>query len=256
MFGIDMDAAKKEFYDYIGTFPRNEERIVHKIRHSVRVSERSGELAEAMGLSEEDISLAELIGLIHDIGRFEQFMKYGTYVDRESEDHAELGNRLLFSQGLVGRFISDDCYNGIIEVAIGHHNAYVLPEGLAGRELLHCKIIRDADKLDNLYIKQFEPFRAMFDKEDISGEPITAAVLEEFLALRAIRHVDVRTDMDNWIKYIAFHFGMYFKESVRIAYDEGYADAMLDRVAGGGTLREEIERMQRALDSYFRARLE
>lgn len=232
-----MGMAREAFYRYTDKFSDSEERIDHKIQHSVRVSARAREVARAIKLTSDDVELATLIGLIHDLGRFEQFTRHNTYVDRKSEDHARLGNELLFSRRLIREFIVTDSYDRIIKLAVGHHNAYSLPERLDERELLHCKIIRDADKLDNLYIKPFEPFFALFGKEDISGGVITPSVLEDFLALRMIRHIDVRTSIDNWIKYIAFYFGLYFDESLKIACDGDFAGKMLSRVEGGPLIR-------------------
>ena len=61
-----------------------------------------------LNLSEEDILLAELIGLLHDIGRFEQIKNYHTFLDKESIDHAEYGNKILFEDDLIRNFITED----------------------------------------------------------------------------------------------------------------------------------------------------
>ncbi len=42
-----------------------------KVEHTYRVADISEQIAEKLGLSEEDIALAWLIGMLHDIGRFE-----------------------------------------------------------------------------------------------------------------------------------------------------------------------------------------
>jgi HD superfamily phosphodiesterase len=48
--------------------------IMLKRNHSLRVSSLSGLISKKIHLSEEDIILAKIIGLLHDVGRFEQFM--------------------------------------------------------------------------------------------------------------------------------------------------------------------------------------
>jgi putative nucleotidyltransferase with HDIG domain len=40
--------------------------------HTYHVADNARNIAEKLKLSKEDIELAELIGLLHDIGRFEE----------------------------------------------------------------------------------------------------------------------------------------------------------------------------------------
>lgn len=71
-----------------------------------------------MKLSQEDIELAELIGLLHDIGRFEQVRLYHTFVDKDSINHGEYGAKILFEDGLIRKFINDDRFDKIINQEI------------------------------------------------------------------------------------------------------------------------------------------
>ena len=55
-----------------------------------------------------------------------------------------------------------DQYDNIIKKAIYNHNKYKIEENLNDVELLHRKIIRDADKLDNFRVKETEHFSNIF----------------------------------------------------------------------------------------------
>ena len=90
---------------------------------------------------------------MHDIGRFEQLRIYNSFIDAETVDHAALGVKILFEGNKIRDFIIDDSYDKIIREAIANHNRYAIEEGLSERSLLHAKIIRDADKLDNYRVK-------------------------------------------------------------------------------------------------------
>ena len=70
---IDMEKAKEEFIKYTGKFNLQDENIDRKQQHSLRVMKISNQLAKELELNEEQIQLATLIGLLHDIGR-----KFGT----------------------------------------------------------------------------------------------------------------------------------------------------------------------------------
>ena len=66
---IDINRLKKELNKYINEFDINDPQIEMKIRHTYRVSSLSRQLATHLRLSDEDVDLAEAIGLLHDIGK-------------------------------------------------------------------------------------------------------------------------------------------------------------------------------------------
>ena len=105
-----------------------------------------------MKLPAEDCELAQLIGLLHDIGRFEQLKCYNSF-EPGTMDHAAFGVKVLFEERLIRRFVEEDKWDEIIKRAIGHHSDYCLKQITNERELMHAQIIRDADKLDNCRVK-------------------------------------------------------------------------------------------------------
>ena len=143
---IDIEEAKKAFKEYAKKYNPEDEKIKIKIAHIQRVARNSKRIAQNLKLSQEDIELAELIGLLHDIGRFEQVRLYHTFVDKDSINHGEYGAKILFEDGLIRKFINDDRFDKIIKLAIINHNRADIEEGLTEREILHAQIIRDADK--------------------------------------------------------------------------------------------------------------
>ena len=144
---IDIKKSKDEFMKYTNNYDIENENIERKIYHSLRVMEISKKIATNMGLENEKIELATLIGLLHDIGRFEQFKIYQTYSDLESIDHGDLGADILKQNN----FIKEAKYDEIILKSVQNHNKYKIADDLNKEEKLFCKIVRDADKIDILY---------------------------------------------------------------------------------------------------------
>lgn len=103
--GIDRDRVKQAFAQYVRQYNAEDEKILLKIRHTYRVADISERIAVGLGLSAYDTDLAWLIGMLHDIGRFEQLKQYGTFVDADSIDHAHFGVELLFRDGLVRDYV-------------------------------------------------------------------------------------------------------------------------------------------------------
>ena len=148
---IDLKKANVEFDKYVKNYNSEDKKIALKIEHIKRVSEISGIISENLNLDKENIELAKLIGLLHDIGRFEQIKQYNTFSDKDSIDHGKLGVEILFKQGKIRNFIKSAKYDEIIKKAILNHNRKEIEKGLNPKELLHSKIIRDADKIDMLH---------------------------------------------------------------------------------------------------------
>jgi len=74
---------KKWFTSYVQTFKYKDlelqQNIDLKKDHTRRVCEEIINLGEQLGLNEDELRLAEIIALLHDIGRFEQYARYKTF---------------------------------------------------------------------------------------------------------------------------------------------------------------------------------
>ena len=146
---INLKNAKQEFIRYTEKYDLNNEHIKGKQEHSIRVMNISRQIAESLKLTPEEIEVATLIGLLHDIARFEQYKKYGTFKDLESIDHGDFGAEILEKD--IRKYIENNKYDEIIIKAVKNHNKFKIEEGLTYEEELFAKIIRDADKLDLFY---------------------------------------------------------------------------------------------------------
>mgnify|MGYP003206900974 FL=1 len=115
---IDITRANLAFEEYIKNYDIKNKMIKLKVDHIKRVSKIAKQIAINLNLSREDIELAELIGLLHDIGRFEQVKRYNTFWDQRSVSHGLLGVEVLFEDNRIRNFIISDKYDKIIITAI------------------------------------------------------------------------------------------------------------------------------------------
>ena len=124
--------------------------INYKYYHSFRVMDNMAVIAKSMNLTMCDVKLAKCIGLLHDIGRFEQYKQFQSF-DDINIDHGDYGEEVLRKGNFLKDFdISKEDYE-VVYKAIRNHNKYKIEEGLTKRELLFAKMIRDADKLDIVF---------------------------------------------------------------------------------------------------------
>jgi len=119
-----------------------------KRSHTLRVRKLAAALAKNLGLSASETRTVEAIALLHDVGRFTQFRRHRTLYDRHSEDHAALGVKIVREESVLCG-LAPDLRRTILR-SIFLHNKARLPRGEPPRVLLYTRIIRDADKLDNL----------------------------------------------------------------------------------------------------------
>ena len=118
---IDIKKAEIAFNEYVKPYDITNGKIELKIKHTYRTVEVAKKIAKDLNLNEEQSLLAQLISLLHDIGRFEQVRIYNTFRDKDSIDHADLGVKILFEDGEIRKFIDDTKYDNIIYKAIKNH---------------------------------------------------------------------------------------------------------------------------------------
>lgn len=228
---IDIIEAKKAFKEYVKNYNPNDGKIALKISHIMRVSEESRKIAEYLNLSREDTQLAELIGLLHDIGRFEQIKRYNTFMDKDSINHAEFGVQILFEDNLIRKFIKTNQYDEIIKTAILNHNKPRIEENeLTEKEIMHCKIIRDADKIDIYYVLITEELKNSYGSENIKDEEISEEIFNEFKNDHIINYKNIKTSADLFVAHIAYVFDFYYEYSLKIIKEHDYINRLEQKI--------------------------
>lgn len=229
---INLEQAYKEFEHYLDQFDQDNDRIKLKIVHTYGVVKCARAITKRMGLEKEDRDLAEIIALLHDIGRFEQVKRFNSF-EPCTMDHASFGVELLFGDGLmIRRFIEDDQFDDIIRFSIGQHSLYKLEENADARMSLHAKLIRDADKLDNCRVKLEDSLDILLGmkKEVVGKQEISDKVWKSCLRRESVLSSDRITKMDYWVSYIAYFFDINFAETFSIIQEENYVRRIIDRI--------------------------
>ncbi|ACU90531.1 HD domain-containing protein [Desulfomicrobium baculatum] len=120
------------------------EHIVLKRDHSLRVHALAAKIVARESIAPAAPYLAA--ALVHDIGRFSQFERFGTYRDDESVDHGEEGADFLRGGDFLAAF--EPQVRECIIMAVRLHNKREIPADLEPLSRSLCIVVRDADKLD------------------------------------------------------------------------------------------------------------
>ncbi|MFR2011979.1 MAG: HD domain-containing protein [Christensenellales bacterium] len=278
---IDRKKVKNVFKKYTDNYDISDEKIKLKVDHTYRVAALSERIARSLGLGDDDTNLAWLIGMLHDIGRFEQLKNYGTFSDAESIDHAHYGVELLFEDGLIEKFASENDTKDlkgtkdlketavkseneeketkeiseldILRTAIWNHSAYRVEEGLTDRVKMFCNIIRDADKIDILKVNYDVTLEVIYDvtTEELKNSGVTDEVMKAFMEHHAVLRSLKKTPIDNLVGHAALVFELIYNESFKIVKEQGYIEKMLSYVSDNQDTVKKFEIMRNDMNKFL-----
>ncbi len=218
------------FVKYIGSFPVTDtdmhQSFTLKKHHSLRVCKEIIHLASRIGLNREELLLAETCALFHDIGRFEQYFRYRTFVDGKSENHADLAVKVLRENMTLD--ILDKTPRDIIIKAILYHNRLKIPAGEDETVTLFSRLLRDADKLDILnlitdYYRKSGAARNSAIELDLPDTPeISRDVMECIMGGNLVDSRQMRSLNDFKLLKMGWVFDINFKPSLETIRDRRY----------------------------------
>lgn len=249
-----LEDLKAKFLEYTRQFHSNDcfvqKHFNVKKEHTFRVCENIVDIGRKIGLENEDIKLAELIALFHDIGRFEQYRKYQTFSDAESENHSDLGIHAI-NKNNIFEGIDENTRNFVFQV-IRHHNIPYLPAGLNKKLEMFSKLIRDADKLDiykviiDYDLENPMINNALSDKYLISDEIYSAFVKRHIVELE-----NARSGFDYFLLRISWIFDINFQPTFNSLNQRKYIGQLFKRIPGSYRLCS----IQDIVKEYFMERI-
>lgn len=255
----DFIKIKDWFKLYTAQFHSNEEafqrNIDLKIEHSYRVWENTAELISKIEIPDNDKLIAETAAILHDIGRFKQFEKYGTFSDKKSVNHAQLSIEVIKEKELITHL--NDYEQNKILTAVLNHNKKLIPDDLNKDDSLLVKIIRDADKLDILRI--VTDYYCNEDKNsnnalqlDLPDTPsINPLNYEDILNERMVDLNNLETLSDFKLLQIGWIYDLNFKHSLKVIKEKHYLEIIFETLAD----TKEISKIKEKVFNYMSEKL-
>jgi putative nucleotidyltransferase with HDIG domain len=168
-------------------------------RHAAAVARFASDMADAVGMSEQDQELAHTAGLLHDIGHFalsDRVAERGRTLTEEDwmaiQRHPELGAEMLRDLGM---------YGPVAEIVLAHHeriDGRGYPHGLPGEGIPEiAKIIAVAEVYDTLtaadtYRTRMGSFEALRELRRVAGSQLDAGYVEVLAGLLSGEGVEYR----------------------------------------------------------------
>jgi hypothetical protein len=209
--------------------PSLQSKVLLKENHTFRVVGHATKILESLNADPSFKDAATLAALFHDIGRFPQLSKYGTFDDRASVDHGEFGAKVLEFEGvLYGRPKAGE----IIE-CVRYHNGFGMPKNIAPELELMLKVVRDADKLDILDLATANYESPQMDPSlDFAAVPggATHEAVEDLLAERGLDARRMSTDTDMKLLRLGWIYDLAYPYSFRHVQESRIVDRIMAKV--------------------------
>jgi hypothetical protein len=253
-----LEQLKIWFDNYVQSFRSDDrgwqENIDIKIDHSEQVRLGCREIGQSLSLNEGELRLAEAAGLFHDIGRFEQFLKYKTFSDHKSVNHAELGVCVLADHGVLDS--ENPEVKRIVLGAVANHNKLEVPADESGDVRFYSKLVRDADKLDIWRVVSMhycsEAGIGSGVNQDLPDTPgVSPAVVDVLMQCRLVRMALLKNVNDFKLLQIGWVYDVNFPKTLALMRERGH----LERIRNSITAGEAVSEVYAAVMNYTEQRL-
>jgi hypothetical protein len=182
------------------------------------------------------------VGLLHDIGRFEQFNAYRTYNDARSTNHGRLGLKALREHLILAEL--EQAEMSIIETAVEYHCVHEVPPALSGNRLKFTKLARDADKIDifEVMVASYKEFKAHPEKFKLEIEyPLSGGcspeVLEAVAKGNKVEYKLLKTMNDVRLMQVGWVYDINFAASLVRIKKRGYLESLAEMLPEGPEIK-------------------
>ncbi len=242
---------------FIMEYPELSENIEIKADHCWRVRKEIVGISQNLKLNEEDSLLAETIALFHDVGRFKQYVKYQTFSDSKSQNHAELGVEVLKENDVL-KELAEEYKQIVYKSILNHSRAEIIPDD--NEKVIHfSKLIRDADKLDiwrliteYYMVKEESGENKTLELELPDSNEISEKVYEAIVNNKVVLKDSMKTLNDFKILQIAWIFDLNFDYSIKQLFDKKYLDKIFDALPEN----QKVNKIKEIVNKYFKNHIE
>lgn len=198
-----------------------------KYHHTLRVVKNISKVSKNLNMSTNYENLANVSGLLHDIGRFKQALIYHNYYDYEcfqnKKNHGDIGEEFLKYENGFNILGIDSKYHTILSEVVKYHSVSTIPMKYNQKPYIDEKynpdkfitenkhlnndeniivslllqMVRDADKIDILYQRSNEEIKSYFDILNIKNDGIENVIKRWGINKQIIKVLNSEYDIEN-----------------------------------------------------------
>lgn len=206
------------FWDYVSRYDASDSNILRKIIHSYTVANTCFTIACRLKLSRDEREFAYLVGLFHDVGRFYQWEHYGTYNDKVSIDHGDVGADILAKINEEQFGITAGEKSVLIDAVKYHTKPYT---GNNDRVILFNEIVKNADAFSNVVRVASGAFQNMNQCDGFNEE-----ILNDFNSMNLLLKYNPHSKLDFALLSMASAYYVKYDFLRQEILHYGYIDIM------------------------------
>ena len=224
----DYDKIKASFESYVSKFISESEEILSNIdlkhKHSLRTAETIKDLAKEIELSNSDLLLVQAAALLHDIGRFEQLIKYGTFSDTDQINHIDLGISAIQENHILANLNEEE--KEIIIECIRFHHLPEIPKSINEKALPFVQLVRDSDRIDAMFVAadyyscNKSGTNRRLEMELADKPEISKKLYQQIMKEKVVSNKEILTLNDLKLQQMSWVFDLNFKKSFQIVSEK------------------------------------
>lgn len=208
----------RKFWNFVMQYDTDNSNILRKIIHSFAVADNCFAIACTLGLNEKERNFSYLLGLFHDLGRFEQWKLYQTYNDKKSVDHGDLSSQFIDKMNAEDLFISER-KKEILSLAIKYHTKPY--NGDDEQVIFYNEIIKNADAYSNVITTANGAQQMTVEKDGVTKE-----ILENFVNGKPLWCFSPNTKLDRSLMLTACCYYVKYDFLRKDILTKNYIDVM------------------------------
>lgn len=202
-----------------------------KIRHTALVLEHARRILATHTFSPSVARAIALAALYHDVGRFPQYARWGTFKDSQSVNHGLLGLKVL--KNCPPLAAEDTTIRTLVLAAVGLHNRFSISSRLSADLQCITHAVRDADKCDIMRIMTEELNKAGPKHRavvlHVQDDPAlwTPKVVEDICAGRVASYADLHSVNDFRLLLGSWLYDLKFSVTKEYIKQKKYIESLL-----------------------------
>ena len=208
------------FWNMVNKYDTSNTNILRKIIHSFSVAETCFKIACYFKLNKKERELCYLIGLFHDIGRFEQWKLYQTYNDKLSVDHGDLSAEILSNFSGETFNISQENFSIMLNAIKFHTKPYT---GKDEKVEFYNEIIKNADAFSNVITTANGAQQMTVELDGVTDE-----ILNDFKNLNPLFMYSPNTKLDRALMLTACSYNVNFRFLRQEILQNNYIDTIFE----------------------------
>lgn len=225
----------KEFEAFFQSLIIGTTEIQHKVdevrSHSLRVAQNSQLIAKVVLQNDEEKYIAELIALLHDLGKAAMLALGTESATTIQRDHASESAKLIQKMTFYSNLSDEEQL--IFVKSVENHSKIKLPKLDNEQQTTFARILRDADKLD-VYDSSYRFFKERYGNQpiatfDLINHPeVSEKIMKSILSGKSAMVEDMKTMNDYKLVLLAMAFDLNYKITFKIMSEKQYVQKIYE----------------------------